>query len=93
MNINELFEKHSDEYLEFEKVENKFSTRPDLHAFILLDKLFPSERDMVSAAEYDEIFLSVAPEQIKTLSENQIVELIRCGVRYSTDYDCFRMLV
>ncbi|MEQ8636876.1 hypothetical protein [Gimesia maris] len=65
----------------FEKVENKRSQRPDLHAFLLLDELFPGNRDMVAAAEHDEIYLAIETEQAETLTDDQISELIRCGVR------------
>ncbi len=45
-----LYEKYEDEFLRFERVENKFSQRHDLHAFILLDKIMPSGYAMISDA-------------------------------------------
>ena len=40
MNLQEIWDKHSDdEFLQFERVQNKLSIRPDIHAFMLLDKL------------------------------------------------------
>jgi hypothetical protein len=82
MDVKELFEKHNDEHGEFDKIENKRSTRPDLHVFLLLDELFPSDNgsDIVSAAEHDQIWLDVSEEQMETLTEPQILELVRCGV-------------
>lgn len=94
MNINEIFEKHDSEYLEFERVQNKLSNRPDIHAFLLLDKLVPGESDIVSSAEHDEIWLAVEPEELaQVATEEQIVELIRCGVRLDDDIEAFAMLV
>jgi hypothetical protein len=93
MNIQELFEKHSDEYLKFERVERKLTRRPDLHAFMVLDNLFPRDSDLVSAAERDEIFLDVEAEEIETLTEAMVIELIRCGVRYDSEFDCLAMFV
>jgi hypothetical protein len=90
MEINDKFEAVNDEYLKFEKIENKLSNRPDVHAFILLDKLFPSERktDLIQAAEHDEYFIEIEGEQLLQLTDNQILELVRCGISYSAEYDC-----
>ncbi len=93
MNIHDLFEKHENDYLRFEKVENKKSTRPDLHAFILLNELFPRDRDLICSAAHDEIWLDVDTGEIETLTENQIIELNRCGVRYDEESDSLVMYV
>lgn len=84
--MEDLFDDDGDEYLKFERVENKRSSRPDIHAFILLNELVPGTRDMIAAAEHDEIYLDVDPETLaEVATEEQIIELIRCGVRYSDD--------
>lgn len=86
MEIDERWETVTgDEYCEFHKVENKRSQRADLHAFLLLDELFPGAGDMVCHAEHDEIWLDVEDEQVETLTDAQMIELARCGVRYSGD--------
>lgn len=83
MNIEETFEKHDDEYLKFDRVENKRSQRADLHAFMLLDELAPSKKSIVAAAEHDEFWVGVDIEEIEDkLTEDQVIELVRCGVRY-----------
>lgn len=77
-----LFEKHQDEHLRFEQIVAPLNRRPDLHAFILLDRLVPGDTDMVAAAEHDEIFLEVQlGELAAVITEEIIVDLIRCGVR------------
>lgn len=77
---------NDDEFLKFERIEVKRSNRPDLHAFLLLDELVPGESDMVSAAEHDEIFLEVSLEDLAPkITKEQVMELIRCGVRLSYD--------
>ncbi len=49
---------------------------------------------MVSAAEHDEILLDVDLEELaKVATEEQIVELIRCGVRYDSSTDSLAMFV
>ena len=91
MSINDIFDKYEDEYLKFEDVENKRSIRPDVHAFILLTELFPRDRDLICAAEHDEFFLDVLSEEIETLTESQVRELNRCGVRYDSETDSLAM--
>jgi len=95
MNIYEIYKEHGDEeFLKFERVEHKRSQRPDLHAFLLLDALAPSTFDIVSAAEHDEIFLEVSPDKLgEVATEEQVVELIRCGVRLDTRIDSLAMFV
>lgn len=83
--MDELFEKHNDEYLKFERVENKRSKRPDLHAFLLLDELFPATRDIVCSASHDEIWLGIDSDDIEKLTEKQVIELLRCGVLYAEE--------
>ncbi len=87
MDIESVFEKYTDEeFLKFERIKNKLSSRPDLHAFMLLDSLIPGYRDMVGAAEHDETFLSIEPDELaEVATDEQIIDLIRCGVRYDHD--------
>jgi hypothetical protein len=80
VDITERFEKYNDEYLKFDNIKKKRSNRPDLHAFLLLDELFPSDRDIVAAAEHDMIWLNIECEQAETLTDKQVIDLIRCGV-------------
>ena len=88
----ELYEKHREEYLRFDRVENKKSNRPDLHAFILLDQLVPGNTDIIAASAHDEFFLATDPEELsRVATEDQIIELIRCGVRYSSCHDSLSM--
>jgi len=93
--IRDIFKKYEDEFLRFEDVkERPYGNRPDLHAFMLLDKLVPGKRDMVSAAEHDEIWLDVDTTDLEGIAtEDQIVELIRCGVRYDEDTDSLALFV
>jgi hypothetical protein len=72
----------------------KKSRRADLHAFILLDQLCPGRGDMVCSAEHDQIFLEVEPDQLITAAtEEQVLELIRCGLRYDSCTDSLAMFV
>ena len=94
MSLDEIFDKHAAEFLQFARIDNKTSQRPDLHAFNLLDKLCPDNVDMLSCAEHDEVLLSVSAEELTAAAtEDQLVELHRCGVRYNPDTDSLSMLV
>ncbi len=84
--LHEIFEKHDGEFLKFDRILQKHSNRPDVHAFILLDKLVPGAGRIIGYAEHDEIGLSIElAELAKAATEEQIIELIRCGVTLSTD--------
>lgn len=84
--MKEKFKEYSEEFLEFEEnVKNPLSKRPDLHAFILLDKLQPTEYCMIYASAHDEFFLNIDLDAIaEVITEEQIVELIACGVSLDT---------
>jgi hypothetical protein len=85
--LKEIVNRDNDEYLKFEDIPaaRRFSNRADLNAFILLDKLLPADpdgRDIISAAEHDEFWLSPSLEEVAPLiSEEQAIDLVRCGVR------------
>lgn len=81
----------------FDKFEDDYSTAPeperpwDLCAFNLLNALVPGHMDMVSCAEHDEIWLAVTPEELEAagVTEEQVLQLVRWGVRYD---DCLPSL-
>jgi diadenosine tetraphosphatase ApaH/serine/threonine PP2A family protein phosphatase len=91
----ELFDKHDDEFLKFERVpqDRKLSNRPDLCAFLLLDRLVPGgTSDIVAGAAHDEIWLDTDVDKlIAVASEDDIVTLVRCGVRYDEDIESLAM--
>lgn len=84
-----------DEYLKFERVEAKLSERPDLHAFLILDRLSPAKfpkEDIVSSSEHDEIWLSVDPKIVAAnATTKDLVDLVRCGVAYDDDIESFSL--
>lgn len=82
----ELFDK-AGEFLKFDRIENPLHARPDICAFLRLDQLVPGKRDMVSAAEHDEIFLDVDLEKLaEVATADDVVFLQRCGIRLD-DYN------
>ena len=105
----DFFEKHSNvnasdlsglEWLEFERVKVKLSRRPDLHAFILLDKLVPCEAgkasglsNIVEWSDGDGIWLSIDVKKLAAIAtDEQLLDLIRCGVLYDYNHDSLYML-
>lgn len=88
MNIKDIFDKYKEhEFLKFDRIKKKKSNRRDLHAFILLDSLFPEKRNIVSIAGHGTLYLKINFKQAQTLTEKSVIELLRCGVRYSY-YNC-----
>lgn len=89
--IETVFEKYmEDEFLKFDRVQEKLSQRPDLHAFLLLDSLVPGKGRIVSAAEHDEIYLGVDLAELaeSSITEDQVRDLVRCGVREDEESLC-----
>ena len=85
INLEETFARlNEDEFLRFERVQEPLHPRPDLCAFLVLDKLIPRPgHDMVSAAEHDEIWLDTDCTKLaEVATEADILTLIRCGVIY-----------
>lgn len=93
--LKAAFEKYNLEHLEFDRVLHKLNNRPDLCAFLLLDKLVPApDHEMVTSSNHDEVFLHTDCEELaKVATDEDILMLTRCGVRYDTEYECLAMFV
>ena len=93
----EIFERNHDEYLKFDKISDKPYDSPDLCAFHMIYQFLKKEyrhKDIIGAAEHDEIYLCDLDElDLTNLTEDVIIYLIRCGVRYSEDFGSFCMFV
>ena len=83
-----------EEYIEFDRVENKRHPRRDVHAFLLLHELLPGDSCMVSGAAHDKIWLDASVDDLAAVATNdQLIELIRCGLIYDSDAGCLAMFV
>lgn len=92
INLAEAFERLEDEFLKFESIENPRARRPDLCAFLLLDQLVPGDRDIVGHSRHDEITLEVDCEALaRAAAEVDVLELVRCGVRFDRGRECLTM--
>lgn len=93
--MREWFQNHVDEeHCKFDRVQGKKSGRGDLHAFMLLDRLLPGRQDIIGCAEHDQVWLSVdADDLAKVCTEDDVIELLRCGVTYDEDTQSLHMFV
>lgn len=86
MNIEERFVKIDNEIEEgglplgLRNIANKRSQNEFMHVVKMLDELFPSSKDVISAAEHDQIWFRYTEEELKILTDTQIKELVMCGV-------------
>ena len=94
INIDIFFEENDAEYGKFERVENKLHSRPDLCAMLLLAKLFPGEDDIISATGHKVVYFGVDCDLLaKIACEKELLTLRRCGLFYSTEYECLGAFV
>jgi hypothetical protein len=92
----ERFQQFNSDHLKTKELTNILHPRCDLNAFLLLHTLAPSKSggDMVSSAEHDEIYLDVDIEALQqNASDEDIQNLVRCGIMYHAEYDCLYMFV
>lgn len=80
-NIQESFAQYENDFIRFERIVSPPSQRRDLCAFLLLEKLVPSDVRIVAAAEHDQIYLEVSPDALADVATlDDILYLVRCGV-------------
>lgn len=92
MTASELFEKHNGEFLKFERIPKaeRRHARPDLCALLYLHERFGGAGDAVTCAEHDEIGLAWEADE---LTEDDVIYVTRCGVRYQSEWDALAMFV
>jgi hypothetical protein len=94
MELQERFKAFDNSFLKFKEIpqERRLSERADLHAFLLLEKLAPQTGRIIAGAAHDEIFLGVDCEKLNAAaSDDDIRDLIRCGVRMDDTNDGLMM--
>ncbi len=89
----QFFEDYESEYGKFDRIINKRHHRPDIHAFLLISEVLPEDKGkIIRDAEHDQFYLDGDPETFfKRATEEQVIELIRCGVGYEADLESFYM--
>ena len=93
----ELFENLSEEdnFGSFKDIKHKHCSRSDVHAMMLLAHKFPRDngQDLICNSEHYNIWFEVTDDEIETLTEYEIVDLLRCGVTYDSSRDGLYMFV
>lgn len=94
LDLHETFEKFDKEFCEFERIDNPPNKRRDLCAMIMMDRLVPGSARILESAEHDEVYFSIDTSELaEVATENDIRDLIRCGVRIGSDYAGLCMFV
>jgi hypothetical protein len=87
-NVEEMFAKVKDEFLKFNKIEEKRSKRRDLCAFIFLSETGLSTgetKNIIGEAEHDKIYFEIDMNAFaKHVREAEVLYLVRCGVFYDS---------
>ena len=92
MTLGERFEKYAEENLDFDSIKQKFSQRDDVHALVLLDRLLPGNGELIGKTDYYGFYLDIEPEELNAIiTDEQIKELLACGVSYFEDRDALYM--
>ncbi len=93
--LEERFEQVDEDFLKFKHIQNPLHNRADICAFLLLDKLVPSNsRYIIACAEHDKIWLNIDIEKLNEIATDaDILYLVRCGVLYDTDVESLAMFV
>lgn len=95
--LQEIFDKHSNEYAKFDRETAPMHVRPDICALLLLHELDQRKkpgRDMIVASRHDEIWFGADVCAVaENATEEQIITLIRCGVMFDADRECFSMFL
>ena len=94
LNLPEVFKKHESHYLHFEEIKDPKTKRSDLQAFLILDSISSCQGNIVAGMDTYSIYLNVEVEDLeKNATEEQIIDLIRCGVCYEEKHDCFTIMI
>lgn len=94
--LKAAFSRHADEYCKFESVERPYDLRRDACALALLDRLQPAAAAgrMFAEAQNGEIWLNVdVGELAVVITEADVKDLLRCGVRLDSQYAALSMRV
>lgn len=87
MTLEQMFESvMEEEFLQFARIKNPLHPRPDVCGFLLLHELQPANRDMIDGAWHDEYHLAIDCDELeKVITQEQVITLVRCGVRYDDE--------
>lgn len=90
--IIQCYEDVSSEYLQFKNIDMPLHPRPDICAMLYLHNLQPRDTDLVRGSSKEEIFFDLdIPKLAETITEKDIIYLVRCGVLFEEEAHLFYM--
>ena len=95
MTAEEMFEKYGDEeYLKFDRIpsDKRLAESAKICGFFYIYKLMKDPKMFLMAAEHDDISLAHL-EDLRDLTEEDIIYLSRCGIRYDDEFECLAAFV
>lgn len=89
MTTAEMFEKHEDEYLKFDRIPVADRPYPnkELCAMLYIAKLMKDPTKFGYQPAHDILYLPCVVD-LKTLTEDDVIYLRRCGIHYEEEFDC-----
>lgn len=101
MNLKRLIDKYATQYGRFDLIKNPPSTHRDLCAMLILEKFMTNPKTSVINS-VNTVDMHGHPEEmivfepsihaIETMAtEDQVIDLIRCGCRYNGEYEALVM--
>lgn len=94
--LHAAFERHQDEYRQFDRIVSPLALQPDLCAFLVLAGLRPDASGiaLLSAAEHDEVWLGVDCVALAAvITDAEVRDLRRCGVRMDSGHSALCLFV
>lgn len=90
--LHDRFEQFSDEHGKFARIESPRHDRPDICAFLMIHELAGGKGDIISASEHDQIWIDASCDKLNEVAtDEQIRDLVRCGVMYDDDIESLSM--
>jgi len=96
MNIKKFMDRYSVEHGKFDRIKDPPSTHRDLCAMLILSKFMTDHHtSIINCAESNGtgklVFEPSIHDVETTATEQEVIDLIRCGVRYSGEYGALVM--
>jgi hypothetical protein len=86
--IEEMFKEHDSEFLDYGKHSHLRDVKTQWFIMNMLNNVTPN-RDLIIASSRDYIWFATKPETfMECFNQREIVDMIRCGLMYDSEYEC-----
>ncbi len=82
------FEELTEEYLKFERIPDKLHICPTLCGYLKVASLYKNPAKFSVAAEHDVVYMGWL-DDLRKVTEEDIVYLLRCGISFNDETNCF----